>query len=395
MTGAVESVKDDSSVNDKVVKTNSSPLELYLDDIVDVNKGCYQGQEGIAAILKNKRGAPRMLYSVTFPEEDNFYDDGSPDEEEFSNHSNRIKNKTKYPVVGDELYVLGSNEMIKVGTLTSVAEKGGTSSSETIALALVRRSDSILKQMDEMGLEIDLNDIFEEDPLWLNESDNNYSNSNNINTEKGGIIFPPPIDPLDGLEVVIGGSFTRGKLKVIPPRRLIYGQNLFETGEWSNSYDAGQQETSSVMGVIPNYEMSPQLQDSTNFEQDDQIETFTEDDDIKFNLIDDDEEVKQSEEDLQLMIEEAAKAAIEAKRKAEKLEMLQKRTEAALEARRKMAADIISGDNIKSTSVTNEKESQKEVEAKRKAEKMETLRLRAEAAMAARKVKKLDDDKNL
>ena len=41
--------------------SKASPLELHLQYLVDTEKGCYQGQEGIASILKNKRGSPRTL----------------------------------------------------------------------------------------------------------------------------------------------------------------------------------------------------------------------------------------------------------------------------------------------------------------------------------------------
>ena len=183
------------------------PLELHLNHIVDEQKGCYQGQEGVAAMLKNKRGLPQLLYSVIFPEEDNFYDNETSDEEEYSNHDspNRVRNKTSLPKVGDVLYVLGSNLKIKVGTVSSVAERGGTSLSETVRLTLVRRSDGILKKMREMDLEIERNDFMGIDMDCDGEGgpsmDGNFGS---------GIIYPPPMDPLDGLDVVLGNGLTRG-----------------------------------------------------------------------------------------------------------------------------------------------------------------------------------------
>ena len=89
----------------------------------------------IAAQLNNKRAIPRTLYSVIFPNEDNFFGDEKYDEEEYSNHNQRLSNQTKNPTPGAELFVLGSNQKIKVGILTSVAEKEGTSASETVAFS--------------------------------------------------------------------------------------------------------------------------------------------------------------------------------------------------------------------------------------------------------------------
>ena len=41
--------------------SKANPLELHLQNLIDTEKGCYQGQEGIASMLKNQRGPPRML----------------------------------------------------------------------------------------------------------------------------------------------------------------------------------------------------------------------------------------------------------------------------------------------------------------------------------------------
>ena len=157
---------------------------------MDVDKGCYQGQEGVASLLKNKRGLQRSLYSVFFPEDDNFYE-GQEDKEEYSNHRSVFRTRQKSPRVGDELFV------IKVGVITSIAERGGTSLPETVGMALVRRAEGILNKMKRMDLEIERN---------LDDGT--------------GMILPPPMDPLDGLEVVLGNGFTS--------RRLRRGQNLFE-----------------------------------------------------------------------------------------------------------------------------------------------------------------------
>ena len=55
--------------------TSPTPLELHLKTtVIDLEKGCYLGQEGIASVLKNPRGPPRSLYVVVFQDEDNLYD---------------------------------------------------------------------------------------------------------------------------------------------------------------------------------------------------------------------------------------------------------------------------------------------------------------------------------
>ena len=54
----------------------ASPMELDMGRTVDnENKGCYLGQEGVAAILKNARGPPRRLYSVSFRDDENDFGD--------------------------------------------------------------------------------------------------------------------------------------------------------------------------------------------------------------------------------------------------------------------------------------------------------------------------------
>lgn len=41
--------------------SKANPLELHLQQLVDTEKGCYQGQEGVASMIKNARGTPRTL----------------------------------------------------------------------------------------------------------------------------------------------------------------------------------------------------------------------------------------------------------------------------------------------------------------------------------------------
>ncbi len=333
--------------------TKASPLELHLHKAVDVNKGCYQGQEGVAALLKNKRGLPRSLYSVSFAEEENFYE-GQQDEEEYSNHSQQIANETKLPKVGDDLYVLGSNQQIKVGTITSIAERGGTSLPETIGLALVKRASPILKKMEEMDLEIDRMQLMPFDDM---EDDGG-----------SGIIMPPPIDPLDGLEIVLENGFTRGQLRVIPSRRLKQNRNLFEVEQWS-VFDDGQGDTGAVMGFMgepstADYKEGEEdyaipLPDSKN--SDEPIKTV--ESEIKIDGTSDDEE-------LQAAIIAAKAAADEARRKEQKLAILKERAEEALKRRREAKKAVA-----------------KENEAIRKAEKLAMLKKKAEEAMARRQNK--------
>jgi hypothetical protein len=53
----------------------------------------------------------------------------------------------KDPRPGDKLLVLGSNEEIQVGVITSIAEPQSTGELTIVGLGLIRRPDSILKQM--------------------------------------------------------------------------------------------------------------------------------------------------------------------------------------------------------------------------------------------------------
>merc|ERR1712226_1777305 len=66
MTGDVDATNGGDNKEKAIVGTKASPLELHLVSTVDENKGCYLGQESISAILKNKRGPPRYLYSIVF-----------------------------------------------------------------------------------------------------------------------------------------------------------------------------------------------------------------------------------------------------------------------------------------------------------------------------------------
>jgi folate-binding Fe-S cluster repair protein YgfZ len=263
----------------KLAMSPPSPLELHLEAIVDLQKGCYQGQEGIASILKNPRGPPRALYQVLFSQEVNIF-------------SNESDNLTSWPRVGDALYVLGSNEQIAVGTLTSVGEMGGSADASITALALLRRSDSILRQMSQLGLEIDCT----------------------IPNENGQAA--PALtedDPLDGLEVIVGGTFTVGRVRTVPGRRrsfVVDGKHMLDPDVNTWEYDR------------EHFGDDVDQKDLSGWNT--QAETL---------LTDDGEDPQALQEALEQAEAEMKAAEAEAKRKAEKMEQLKKRAEEALARR--------------------------------------------------------------
>jgi folate-binding Fe-S cluster repair protein YgfZ len=261
------------------------PLELHWESFLDLNKGCYLGQEGVASVVKNRRGPPRLLYSVVFDDDSNLYKHQSGDDKE--------DNLTVLPQPGQELFVLGSNEEIAIGTLTSVAEPGGTGEPTIVGLALIRRADSVLKQMKDMNLDVGESSFRETDPAGGD-----------------GMIPPPPLDPLDGLEVIVGGTFTVGRLRMVPSRQFLMGQNMFES---VHGYEPAE-EGGSVMGFTNSAKLEVSLLDVPQEEEDDFERVM--------------EEAKKAKA-------EAEVAAAEAKRKEEKMEMLKKRAEEAMERRRK------------------------------------------------------------
>jgi hypothetical protein len=317
-----------------------SPLELHMQDQyldLDRKEGCYLGQEGLASILKNPRGPPRLLYQVIFDDDANVYDEKSPTQRRRRKHQD---NWTKYPQVGDKLYVLGSNEQIWVGTITSVAEPNGTGEANTVALCLVRRADSIISSMKEMDLEMDqLMDLEENEDM--------------------GFIAPPPMDPLHGLEVIIGGTYTIGLLQSIPSRRVGPGQNWLEkkkresrSGLSSSRGRDGDDDDDFRDGFINIQRTRSRFANDELLEQMTRMSTnaasrmnapVVDVDQVKTRggslPVEDDRE--DEEASFQLAMEEAEKAqkeaeaaAAEAQRKAEKMEQLKKRAEEAM-ARRK------------------------------------------------------------
>ena len=341
--------------------TPASPLELGLEyTIFDTSsslssrqsKGCYQGQEGIASILKNPRGPPRTLYQVIFDDDTNIYDYQS--EGEYTSRKKEVENLTRTPRPNDTLYVLGSNEEIMVGRLTSVAEPSGTGEPITIALALVRRSDSILSSMQQMG--IDRPSRLEMIPLSFDDR--------NVDSSASILIPPPPIDVLDGLEVIVGGTYTIGTLRMIPSRRskgrtkFLFSDEEIPTfvknlpseqdsydlvpltklqknddddddynDDRNAAYGTTPEPKISRTSMIPNVPNTPSIVDRWDDEADGVNDTASN----LEQLQEDDEKVQE----LERAIVEAEEAAQEAQRKAAKLELLRQRAEEAM-ARRKL-----------------------------------------------------------
>jgi hypothetical protein len=190
---------------------------------------------------------------------------------------------TTPPKPGQSLYALGSNEQLSVGTLTSVAEADGTGEPCTVALAVVRRADSIMRQMKNLDLQIprDTQDFVDID-------------------EASGMIEPPPLDPLDGLEVIVGGTFTVGKLRMIPSRRFRKGRNMFDDKVVVEELEGSEE----LIVVKPTKESS------------------------------DEADLEEIQAEAEKAKAEAEEALAKANRKVEKMEMLKKRAEEAM-ARRK------------------------------------------------------------
>jgi hypothetical protein len=346
--------KDNVSTDDETYYAKANPLELHLQHLIDTEKGCYQGQEGVASLLKNKRGFPRQLYQVVFYDHENEFNDDFGGAfslintvndkairsfQQIQKEADQLSNDTRQPMAGDILYVLGSNESIEVGKITSVAEPNGTGDRTTIALAMVRRPGSILNAMKEMGLDL---------PRWWEEDaqDDDEGGSNKRNfakeTEGSGMMMPPPLDALVNLEVVLGRSYTVGRLKSIPSRRMKSSTKNADIaslldyegrgavvdakdspGVFKYQFKDAELETPTIMDKV-------QSTSSDIYNDDDFEERSDDDDDDDDNDITD-EKIAQAEKEAA----EAEAAAAEAKRKAEKMAALKTRADAAMAARRK------------------------------------------------------------
>ena len=253
-------------------------------NLVDLDKGCYLGQEGVASQYKNPRGPPRTLYHVVFDDDNNLYEHQTRGERVGRRRPGQQRpNDTRVPVPGDVLYVLGSNEQIAVGTLTSVAEPSSTGEAAVRALALVRRADSVAQQMRTLELEF---------PLPPSAP------SPNAEEQDVDMVLPPPLhDPLDGLEVIVKGTFTVGRLETVPIRRGRRAANVFDN-------------------VVPEFVKNLPGEDQQN------------------DIIDVSSRVVKDTSAAAAVAMKAAAEQAEAMRKAEKMAQLQKRAAEAL-ARRK------------------------------------------------------------
>jgi folate-binding Fe-S cluster repair protein YgfZ len=329
-------------------ETAATPLELhYLDrgTFMDVNKGCYLGQEGIASVLKNPRGPPRTLYTVVFEDDFNIYDQ-EYESQGGESKSKGVDNLTRAPRPGDSLYVLGSNQEINIGALRSIAEPGGTGEPVTLGLALVRRADSILKRMKDMDLQI---------PRSRGSSGPDFASTTyddimaaSSSSSGSGIIMPPPLDPLDGLEVIVGGTFTVGRLRMVPSRRLRAGLNMFvdEVPSYISSRDDDDDDDDDDrddgfinVSRLPMTDGGRELieADIAARSMEQEAERHVEDEQDQND--EDEAEFKRAMEEAAKAHEEAAIAETEAKRKVEKMEMLRKRAEDALAKRKQKKAE--------------------------------------------------------
>jgi folate-binding Fe-S cluster repair protein YgfZ len=330
--------------DDRVYYSKANPLELHLQHLVDTAKGCYQGQEGVASLLKNKRGFPRQLYQVVFYDSENEFDDDFGGAFSLINTVNNealrsfqrmqkeadpLANDTRQPRAGDKLFALGSSEKIQVGTLTSVAEPNGTGDRTTIALAMVRRPGPILKAIKDAGLDL---------PRWWEEDvqDDNMGGSISKETKDSGIMMPPPLDALVNLEVVLEGTYTVGRLKSIPSRRIESSTKNTDDvaslldyearGEIVDARDDGPALFKYKFADAEIDTVSSSSSPSLTYNYDD-IEEENDDDDEIIT----DEQIAQAEKEAAA----AEAAAAEAKRKAEKMAQLKARADAAMAARRK------------------------------------------------------------
>ncbi len=143
MTGdGPKKVGPETSSADDTYYAKSNPLELHLQRLINTEKGCYQGQEGIASLLKNPRGCPRQLYQAIFYDSENDFNgdaagfgllstdnDELMDFQRMKKQAVKLTNGTRQPRPGDEIYVLGSNESIQVGKISESLSRSCDSTS--------------------------------------------------------------------------------------------------------------------------------------------------------------------------------------------------------------------------------------------------------------------------
>ena len=315
-----------NSEDDGNYYTKANPLELHLQSLIDTEKGCYQGQEGVASVLKNKRGPPRQLYQVVFNDIENDFNsddvnsggfgllsidnDELMDFNKLKKQADPISNDTRQPRVGDSLYVLGSNESIQVGKITSVAQPNGTGEPTTVALCLAKRPDSILKAIKEQGL--DLPRWWEEIDVNGEEDDESDSTSLANEQENSGMIQPPPLDPLLNLEIVIEGSYTMGRLQSVPSRRYKKKSDV----SYLLDYEEKGRVVDSGAPAYLKYEFENNTSPENAATEESMLTEDVEDDD---NV---DELLAKAEAEAAKAKEEAEKAEAEAIRKEQKMKLL-------------------------------------------------------------------------
>jgi folate-binding protein YgfZ len=160
-------------------------LEWELSPLVDFEKGCYLGQERVAAQAGNP--LPQSLYQIEFLEEEN----------------NDFASLQRWPTVNDTVYVLGSNEELIAGKIVEMAEPASQGTPAMLGLIMVKRANSLLRRMKQ--LELDL-------PCPQTNDDSFVESSSGTR------------DKLDGLEVIVNGELI-GRVKTLPFKLL--GQQRF------------------------------------------------------------------------------------------------------------------------------------------------------------------------
>ncbi|GAX18255.1 hypothetical protein FisN_20Lh014 [Fistulifera solaris] len=160
-------------------------LEWELSPLVDFEKGCYLGQERVAAQSGNP--LPQSLYQIEFLEEEN----------------NDFVSLQRWPTGNDTVYVLGTNEELTAGKIVEMAEPASQGTPAMLGLAMVKRANSLLRRMEQLELDV---------PRPQTNDDSLVESSSGTR------------DKLDGLEVIVNGELI-GRLKTLPFKRL--GQDKF------------------------------------------------------------------------------------------------------------------------------------------------------------------------
>eukprot|EP00977_Amphora_coffeiformis_P024824 scaffold17307_cov170-Amphora_coffeaeformis.AAC.1 len=175
--------------------------------------------------------------------------------------------------------------------------------------------------------------------------------------DTSGLVQPPPMDPLDGLEVILEGTFTVGTLRSIPSRRFPRGKNMFveDIPDFVSNFSSAQDDNFVDVTRVPLagglatgdvYEPRrtnphPETPMTKNENESAVVAEWEREDpeqDINTGTVEEEDGDEAALEQARLEAEAAQKAAeeaaAEAERKAAKMEMLRKRAEEAM-ARRK------------------------------------------------------------